>query len=129
MVRGTEFLDAAGNVASTAPLRSCRLRELQCHWRERESVSAQKLWLPFPVIAPAQVKFSGITWSGLETPYAAPGGLQMRSLDSHLDQIAKLGFNMMRLPFAGATLYDSTYPQPGRVSASPELAVSSLRTP
>jgi len=45
--------------------------------------------------------------------HAAPGGLQKRSLDSHLDQMAKLGFNMMRLPFAGATLYGSTYPQPG----------------
>ncbi len=52
------------------------------------------------------VRFTGINWFGLETPNFAPHGLWMRSMDSMLDQVAALGFNVLRVPFS-SQLFDA----------------------
>lgn len=70
-----------------------------------------------------QVAFSGVNWSGLETPHAVPHGLHKRTIASHLDQMRALGFNMIRLPFAGDTLLRTTYPDPVIYGANPDLRV------
>jgi len=44
---------------------------------------------------------SRVIWSGFETNAEVVHGLWGRSLESHLDQIKALGFNCIRLPFAG----------------------------
>jgi len=46
------------------------------------------------------VRITGINWFGFETPELAPHGLRLRSMDSMLDQVAELGFNTLRVPFA-----------------------------
>ena len=71
-----------------------------------------------------QVRFSGVTWSGFEVPNAVFGGLDKRPYWDHMDQIKALGFNMVRIPFAGDTLWSSTYPGWGKISANPDLEVS-----
>lgn len=52
-----------------------------------------------------EVTLTGINWFGMETTNYAPHGLWMRSLDALLDQIAALGYNMIRLPFC-SQLFD-----------------------
>jgi endoglucanase len=46
------------------------------------------------------VRITGINWFGLETQELAPHGLNVRSMDSILDQVVELGFNALRVPFA-----------------------------
>ncbi len=46
------------------------------------------------------VRITGINWFGFETQELAPHGLHLRSMDSMLDQVAELGFNTLRVPFA-----------------------------
>ena len=46
------------------------------------------------------VRITGINWFGFETQELAPHGLHLRSMDSMLDQVAELGFNALRVPFA-----------------------------
>lgn len=76
-------------------------------------------WCHFTV----QVRFSGVMWFGFETPDAVVGGLDKRTYSDHLDQMQSLGFNMIRLPFAGDTLLESTYPAEGTIDANPDLKV------
>jgi len=52
----------------------------------------------------ATVRFTGINWFGLETPNFAPHGLWQRSMDAMLDQVASLGFNVLRVPFSSQLL-------------------------
>jgi len=70
-----------------------------------------------------QVYFSGVTWSGFETPIAVAHGLQVRKYTDHLDQMKALGFNMIRLAFAGQTLQKGTYPNGNIYGPNPELRV------
>ncbi len=56
------------------------------------------------------VRFTGINWFGLETPNFAPHGLWMRSMDSMLDQVAALGFNVLRVPFSSQLLDSGSTP-------------------
>ena len=58
------------------------------------------------------VQIRGVNWFGFETSTGAPHGLWSRGLDDMLDQIAGLGFNTIRLPFASAVL-DGTSPVQG----------------
>jgi endoglucanase len=51
------------------------------------------------------VRITGINWFGFETQELAPHGLHLRSMDSFLDQVAELGFNTLRVPFA-SQLFD-----------------------
>ncbi len=46
------------------------------------------------------VRITGINWSGLETPSYTVHGLDVRGYTSILDQIKKLGYNTVRLPFS-----------------------------
>jgi len=50
------------------------------------------------------VRFTGINWFGLETPNFAPHGLWQRPMDAMLDQVAALGFNVLRVPFSSQLL-------------------------
>lgn len=50
------------------------------------------------------VRLAGLSWFGMETDWMAPHGLDRRSLASMLDQIAGLGYNTLRIPFASQML-------------------------
>lgn len=52
--------------------------------------------------APYVIK--SISWFGLETNNCTPHGLWTINLDSGLDQIAKMGFNTVRLPYSNECL-------------------------
>eukprot|EP00270_Netrium_digitus_P008345 TRINITY_DN2490_c0_g1_i1.p1 TRINITY_DN2490_c0_g1~~TRINITY_DN2490_c0_g1_i1.p1 ORF type:complete len:450 (+),score=39.86 TRINITY_DN2490_c0_g1_i1:44-1393(+) len=67
------------------------------------------------------VYFSGVQWTGLETPTNTVNGLWLRSYGSHLDQMASLGFNMIRLSFAGDTLLPSSFPTNINYGLNPDL--------
>jgi endoglucanase len=56
------------------------------------------------------VRFTGVNWFGLETPNFAPHGLWMRSMDAMLDQVAALGFNVLRVPFSSQLLDAGSMP-------------------
>jgi endoglucanase len=53
-----------------------------------------------------EVRLTGVSWFGLESALYEPHGLWIRSLDSMLDQIARLGFNSLRIPFSNQ-LFDA----------------------
>src|SRR4051812_37027732 len=82
----------------------------------RPYVGFMFLLLASPTVAPAQnylhtsaakivdsrdkqVRLTGLSWFGLETANYCPHGLWTRSLDSMLDQIQGLGYNMIRVPY------------------------------
>src|SRR5689334_6678577 len=50
------------------------------------------------------VGLSGVNWFGFETEVQAPHGLWQRNWGDMLDQIHKLGYNVIRLPFSNAML-------------------------
>lgn len=52
------------------------------------------------------VRLTGVNWFGLETPNFAPHGLWQRSMDDMLDQVAALGFNVLRVPYS-SQLFDA----------------------
>ncbi|MCA9516903.1 MAG: cellulase family glycosylhydrolase [Myxococcales bacterium] len=52
----------------------------------------------------APVRLTGVTWSGFETDRFAPHGLWARSLRSMFDQMKRLGYNLVRLPFSDELL-------------------------
>ncbi|CAI5466529.1 unnamed protein product [Closterium sp. Yama58-4] len=67
------------------------------------------------------VRFSGLMWSGFESDVAVVQGLWVRSYQSHLDQMRKLGFNAIRLPFAGDALEPTCYPKSIDYGKNPDL--------
>lgn len=46
------------------------------------------------------VRIAGINWFGLETPNYAPHGLWSRNYQDMLNQIQRLGYNTLRLPYS-----------------------------
>src|SRR5262249_22420151 len=50
------------------------------------------------------VRIFGVNWSGMEYPGAAPGGLGTRNWQEILDQVAVLGYNVIRLPFTSTAV-------------------------
>lgn len=46
-----------------------------------------------------QAYFNGVNWFGFETSQFAPHGLWKRSMDEMLDQAAKYGYNLLRVPY------------------------------
>ena len=52
------------------------------------------------------VRLTGLSWFGMETANYCPHGLWARSMDSMLDQIAGLGYNLIRVPFCNQ-LFDA----------------------
>jgi len=70
----------------------------------------------------AEVRIRGVNWFGFETSAGVPHGLWSRDLDEMLDQIADLGFNTIRVPFAAAII-DTDEPVQGVNEAeNPDLA-------
>ena len=77
------------------------------------------------------VHFSGLNWSGFETTNYVVHGLwgnvdgqgHSRSLESYLDQIQSLGFNLIRLPFSGDMCATNLSPSSGSIdfTANPAL--------
>ncbi len=53
-----------------------------------------------------EVRLTGVNWFGLETSAFAPHGLWARNWEDMLDQIAKAGFNTIRLPFSNELFDD-----------------------
>ncbi|MFK7916519.1 MAG: glycoside hydrolase family 5 protein [Ilumatobacter sp.] len=73
------------------------------------------------------VHIRGVNWFGFETANGAPHGLWQRNLDEMLDQIAELGFNTIRLPFAAEMLDADTPVQGIDQNSNPDLqGLSSL---
>ena len=66
-------------------------------------------------------------WSGFESSNAAPGGLWVRSYGSMLDQMVQLGFNAIRLPFAGDILNPGVMPNGINFAVNPDLQVTIRR--
>jgi endoglucanase len=67
------------------------------------------------------VIFTGINWFGLETESYAPHGLWARSLDSLLDQIVQLGFNVIRLPYSNQLFDPGSLPNGINYELNPDL--------
>jgi endoglucanase len=67
------------------------------------------------------VIFTGINWFGLETESYAPHGLWARSLDSLLDQIVQLGFNVIRLPYSNQLFDANSVPNGINYELNPDL--------
>lgn len=67
------------------------------------------------------VLVTGISWFGLETENYAPHGLWARSLQSFLDQIVKLGFNTIRLPYSNQLFDSSSVPNGINFDLNPDL--------
>jgi endoglucanase len=79
----------------------------------------------------AVVHWSGVNWSGFETPNRVLHGLwgnvdgqgHSRSLGSYLDQMQTLGLNLIRLPFSGDLFVPGQMPASGTIdfTANPSL--------
>ncbi len=71
-----------------------------------------------------EVRFSGVNWNGFESGNFAPHGLWggARNWKSMLQQMDALGFNLIRLPFAGETLTPGRMPQNIDYGLNPDLA-------
>lgn len=68
-----------------------------------------------------KVVMTGVNWFGFETGTFAPHGLWTRSLDSMLDQMAKQGFNTMRLPYSNEMFDAKSKPNGIDYKKNPEL--------
>jgi len=71
-----------------------------------------------------QVYFAGVVWAGFETPDRMVQGLYKRTIGSHLDQMKKLGFSVIRLPFSGEALQKASRPRNFNAYANPKLKVT-----
>jgi endoglucanase len=67
------------------------------------------------------VILTGISWFGLETENYAPHGLWARNWESILDQIVKLGFNTIRLPYSNQLFDSSSLPNSINEELNPDL--------
>ncbi|HSL46497.1 MAG TPA: cellulase family glycosylhydrolase [Anaerolineales bacterium] len=68
-----------------------------------------------------EVGLSGINWFGFETENRVVHGLWQRSWQDMLDQIQKLGYNVIRLPFSNAMLAPGTKPTGIDYQKNPDL--------
>lgn len=69
-----------------------------------------------------EVFFSGVNWNGFEGSNCVVDGIwETRSYRSHLEQMADLGFNMIRLPFAGACVQLDVKPTSINYALNPDL--------
>jgi len=68
-----------------------------------------------------EVRLTGVNWSGLETSAFAPIGLGARNIDDMLDQVAKAGFNTVRLPYSNQLLDSTTKPTSINFALNPKL--------
>ncbi|PKN56823.1 MAG: 1,4-beta-glucanase [Deltaproteobacteria bacterium HGW-Deltaproteobacteria-14] len=75
------------------------------------------------------VRLTGVNWFGFETDAFVPHGLDRRGLGSLLDQVQRLGYNALRVPFANEMLDPRVHPAAGAIDFdhNPELVgLSSL---
>ena len=68
-----------------------------------------------------QVRLLGVSWSGFESGTFAPHGLGVRNWQSMLKQIARTGFNTIRLPFSNQLFDPSSKPQGINYRLNPDL--------
>ncbi len=68
-----------------------------------------------------EIRIRGVNWFGFETAVAAPHGLWSRNAEEMIDQIAGLGFNTIRLPFASALLDEGVMPEGINLAENPDL--------
>lgn len=67
------------------------------------------------------VSFAGVSWFGFETDIAVAHGLWTRNWQDMVDQIADLGFNLVRLPFSAAAVNGDVAPGGIDFSQNPDL--------
>ncbi len=67
------------------------------------------------------VRLTGLSWFGMETSNFAPHGLWTRSMSSMLDQIAQLGFNMIRVPYTNQMFDSASTPNGVDANQNPTL--------
>jgi aryl-phospho-beta-D-glucosidase BglC (GH1 family) len=67
------------------------------------------------------VRLTGLNWFGFEGPTFCPLGLWVRSMDSMLDQIKSLGYNMLRVPYATQLFDPGSIPNGIDYTLNPEL--------
>jgi endoglucanase len=68
-----------------------------------------------------EVRLTGLSWFGLETANYAPHGLWSRSMGSMLDQIARLGYNSIRVPFSSQLFDPGSTPNSIDYNQNPDL--------
>src|SRR6266849_3252857 len=68
-----------------------------------------------------QAHLWGVSWSGLETGTFAPNGLGVRNWQDMLNQIARTGFNTIRLPFSNQLFDPASKPQGINYQLNPDL--------
>jgi endoglucanase len=64
---------------------------------------------------------AGVNWFGFETTSFAPHGLDVRNYKSMLDQMARLGFNVIRLPFSDQLFDPASRPTGINYQLNPDL--------
>src|SRR5579862_9856238 len=67
------------------------------------------------------VKIAGVNWFGLEGGTFAPGGLDVRSYQSMLDQMKQLGYNTIRMPFSNQIFDAGNNPTSINYTLNPDL--------
>jgi len=68
-----------------------------------------------------QVQLTGVNWFGFETSTFAPHGLGVRNLQDMLNQIARTGFNTIRLPFSNQLFDPASKPNGINYQLNPDL--------
>lgn len=68
-----------------------------------------------------RVDLSGVNWFGFETQSFAPHGLDVRNYQDMLNQMAKLGFNTIRLPYSNQLFDPSSVPTNINYTLNPDL--------
>jgi endoglucanase len=68
-----------------------------------------------------EVVLTGVNWFGLETDTFAPHGLWSRNWEQMLDQMAKQGFNTLRLPFSNELFEAKSKPMQVDLDLNPDL--------
>src|SRR5262249_53740771 len=68
-----------------------------------------------------EVHLAGVNWFGFETASFAPHGLDVRNYQSMLDQMARLGFNVIRLPFSDQLFDPASRPTDINYQLNPDL--------
>ncbi len=68
------------------------------------------------------VEIRAVNWFGFETETHVPHGLWARNWQDMMDQMQELGFNAIRLPFAGEIVQDDPMPSSINTGLNPDLA-------
>jgi Ca2+-binding RTX toxin-like protein len=68
-----------------------------------------------------EFKISAVNWFGMEGTNYAPGGLDVRSYTSMMDQMVELGFNAIRLPFSNQLFDAGSTPRGINFGLNPDL--------